>query len=180
MPAKFLDIKNSEIVLFIIPAKKYLDKNIELFKHYVNKLKYECVYITVNKPYTTLMNVFQENKINSDSVFIIDGITPLSSGIKKVGNAVFLGSPRALTHISIAAGAVMEKLDKNKSFLFLDSLSTLCLYNNTLNVTRFLHFLINQMHKFGTLGIILSVESEMDKGMIAELSQFCDRVIELK
>jgi hypothetical protein len=126
------------------------------------------------------MNVFQENKINSDSVFIIDGITPLSSGIKKVGNAVFLGSPRALTHISIAAGAVMEKLDKNKSFLFLDSLSTLCLYNNTLNVTRFLHFLINQMHKFGTLGIILSVESEMDKGMIAELSQFCDRVIELK
>jgi archaellum biogenesis ATPase FlaH len=173
-------IEEGKIILFTIPAKKYLVENLKILEKYINKMNYNCIYVTVNRPYTSLMKILEEKKIDTSKIFIIDGITPVGFGMKKIGNALFLGSPRSLTNISIAAHLAMKKLDGSKTFLFLDSLSTLCLYNDNKNVSRFMHFLVNKMHDLNVSAALLSVEREIDEDMLSELSQFCDKLIEIK
>lgn len=180
MVAKFGKIKDGQISLYVIVAKKYLGTDIKLVDHYLNKEKYNCVYISINKPYVALMELFKKNKIKTDNLIIIDAITPTGFGAKKIDNAIFLGSPKSLTNISLVTFAALDKLKKGKTILFLDSLSTLCVYNELGSVTKFAHFLVNKMHEGGFGGTILSVEKEDMENIVSELSQFCDNVVEIK
>ena len=71
-------------------------------------------------------------------------------------------------------------MPKEHRLLFLDSISTLILYNDTGSMTKFSHFLINKIKEGGCSGAIISLEKETDEKMISQLSQFVDKVIEVK
>ncbi|MBI2629488.1 hypothetical protein HYW76_00135 [Candidatus Pacearchaeota archaeon] len=180
MVIKFSELKEGEISLVITSAKKYVITNLAILKYYINNKKYNCVYISVNKPYAALMKLLQQERINTKNVFFIDAITPASFKTQKAENAIFIGSPRGLTDISIAATSAVNSLPADNRLLFLDSISTLIFYNNTGSVTKFSHFLINKMKEWNCSGTIISLEKETDDEMISRLSQFCDRVIEEK
>src|SRR3989338_2217270 len=111
MGIKFAELKKGKIVLFLTSAKKYLSTNLELLDYYINKQKTFCIYVTVNRPYTSLVKIFSENKISLERVFVIDAITPAGS-VKRAGNVVFTGSPQGLTDISISASSAVESLPK--------------------------------------------------------------------
>ncbi|MEK6871926.1 MAG: hypothetical protein AABX16_03410 [Nanoarchaeota archaeon] len=112
-------------------------------------------------------------------MLVIDAITPVSSGTR-AGNAIFVGSPRALTSISLTATNAVNKLPKGKRVLFLDSVSTLLTYNQFGTVTKFSQFLINKMREWNISGVILSLEKETDQNLVGQLTQFVDRVIKIK
>ena len=112
-------------------------------------------------------------------MLVIDAITPVSSGTR-AGNAIFAGSPRALTSISLTATNAVNKLPKGKRVLFLDSVSTLLTYNQFGTVTKFSQFLINKMREWNISGVILSLEKETDQNLVGQLTQFVDRVIKIK
>jgi KaiC/GvpD/RAD55 family RecA-like ATPase len=180
MAIKFSELKEGETILFITSAQKYVSTNLEILKQYINNRKCYCVYITVNKPYAALMKLLQQEKIDTSKCFFIDAITPTSAGMQRAGNAVFIGNPKGLTNISIAAAGAVKSMPKGHRLLFLDSISTLILYNDTGSVTKFSHFLINKMKEWDCSGAIISLEKETDEKMISQLSQFVDRVVEVK
>lgn len=180
MALKFSDFKKGEVILLIVSAKKYLEVSLDVLKHYCNTEKSSCVYVSVNRPYSTLMNLTTKSKINTDKLFVIDAITPHSAEPKDAGNAIFIGNPRALTDISISATSTINNLPKGDRTLFFDSLSTLLIYNDAGSVTKFAHFLINKMKEWSISGIIISLEKETDEKLSSQLSQFVDRVIEVK
>ena len=180
MAIKFEELKDGEIILFLTSAKKYLSTNLELLEYYINKQKSYCVYVTVNRPYTALMKIFQDNAINTNKIFVIDAITPVSSGKVRANNAVFVGSPQELTNISISATSAINSMPKGNRLLFFDTLSTLSVYNDEGSVTKFIHFIINKMREWYISGAIISMEKETDDKMLTQLSQFCDKVIEVK
>lgn len=180
MALKSKDFKEGEIILFLVSAQKYLHVNLEILKEYVNKQKKYCVYITVNRSYNSLMEIFKKEKISTDRLFIIDAVTPVGTTMKRVENAVFVGSPRGLTNISIAATSAIQSMPKGNRLLFLDTVSTLIIYNNVGTVTKFAHFLITKMREWGAGGAVISLEKETDKGLVNQLSPFCDRVVNIK
>lgn len=171
---------NGNILLFLTSAKKYMSSNIDIIKYYVNKEDHFCVYLTVNRPYTSLINIFNKEKINTEKIFIIDGVTPVNEDLDRSGNVVFIGSPHGLTDMSIAITSALKSLPKNKRMLFLDSVSTLVIYNSLGTITKFTHFLINKMRTWHVKGIIISLEKETDEKLLGQLSQFCDDTIEVK
>jgi KaiC/GvpD/RAD55 family RecA-like ATPase len=179
MTIKFSSLKKGQIILFITSETKYSYVNNEILKNYVNKEEDYCVYITVNKAYATLIKELKAKKIDTSKFLIIDAITPVSSGTR-VGNAIFIGSPRALTNISLTLTSALKKVPEGKRLLFLDSISTLLVYNNLGTVSKFSNFIINKMREWKVTGAIISLEKEKAEGITKYLSQIVDRVIEVK
>ncbi len=179
MASKLADCKKDQIVLFLISSEKYVSTNNRILKYYINNKKCYCVYITVNRAYVSLMNLFGKERIDTKKMFIIDAITPLATGVQRAGNVVFIGSPNGLTNISITATEALKSMPKENRILFLDSLSALILYNSAGSVAKFTHFLANRMKAWDIGGAVISMEKETDEKMISQLSQFCDKVVKL-
>lgn len=173
-------IKSGEIVLFLTSETKYAKTNLEILKYYINKLGNYCAYVTVNRPYASLMNDFKNQKIKTDKLLVIDAITPVGNQTQRAGNAIFIGSPRALTQISLIVTNALDKIPEGKRVLFLDSVSTLSVYNDLGTVSKFSNFLINKMREWKVSGAIISLEKEKADEISKYLSQIVDKVVEVK
>lgn len=69
---KELDLESSKIYLVAAAAAAAGNKKIELMKFLSNKKKMKCIYVGIDKPYKTLHEEFQKNKINCEGIFFID------------------------------------------------------------------------------------------------------------
>lgn len=168
------------IVLVISKAKDYVKNNVEILKHLVNERGYSGVYVEIARPYETVKKVLEEEGIDTKKLFFIDCITVVAGGkSKRTEDALFIGSPTNLTEISIAMSQAVPALPGEKKFLFLDTLSTLLIYNKAVTVAKFAHFLTVKLREWKILGVLISLEKETDEKMISQLSQFADKVIYL-
>jgi len=166
------------IALATVDAKNYKETNLLLIKHLTNDKNTPGVYVTLNKPFETIKNEFEKNKINTQLIIFIDAVTKTSGGkTEKTKQCLFIGSPENLTDISMAMDQAVRALPEKEKFLFFDSLSTLLLYNTVGTVAKFIHFLAGKMRVWKVGGIIVSLE-KTDTELIKELSQFCDVVID--
>ena len=172
----------NSVVMFITEAETYFKDIVRIVKILVNTLELDGIYISVNKPYQSLVELFKKNKINFDKVFFIDCITKTVGGKPEITkNCLFIASPQNLTELGIALSQAMEAMkEKKNKFLILDSLSTLLVYNSAGTIARFSHFLTTRIRLSKFKGIFIIVEKEMDKKLLSTLKEFCDRAIKLK
>ena len=170
------EIKEGNAVLVVVPAKKLIEINTEILKWYILKKNYGVVYVTVNKPFSTLIDAFQQEKIDTKKIFIIDAISPRSV---RAGNAVFIGSPKELTNISITTTSAIKKM-KSARILVFDSISTLLVYNNFNVVKDFVHFISNEMKSLKVTFVMTCIKEMTDKKTIAELRAFVDDIVEIE
>ncbi|MEK6984255.1 MAG: hypothetical protein AABX33_06800 [Nanoarchaeota archaeon] len=168
------------IVGIVMPNDTYEDANMHLLSFLINRKKATGGYLSISKPSNYIISLLKNNNINADSLFFIDCITKgLGAELPQQGNCVFIESPSHLTDLGIAVHKFFtSEGDKNK-FLYIDSISTLCIHNKLENVLKFIHNITGKMRVFGFNGIILSLHEETDKRVISELGQFCDKVIHL-
>ncbi len=172
------ELPKDQIILINVGGMDYLKTNIEILKVLVNEDKLPGVYITVNKPYTTIKKILQDNGIDPGKMHFIDCITKISGGeMADSGEVLYLDSPENLTGIGVAMGEAMRSLPEGDKFLFMDSLSTLLLYRNMGTVAKFSHFLTGRMRTWGLKGILMAVEKEADPEFTQHLAQFCDAVV---
>jgi archaellum biogenesis ATPase FlaH len=168
-------IKEGKIVLLVTPAAKLIETNTKLLKWYISKKKYDVVYVTVNKPFSTLIEGFQKAKIETNKIFIIDAVSPRPI---RTENAVFIGSPKELTNISITTTSTIKKLKTAKMLIF-DSISTLLVYNKFETVKDFIRFISNKMKDLKITFVMTCIKEMTDEKTIAELRAFVDDIIEI-
>jgi len=181
----------NKVVLFIASPKKYMKVNLQILKITTKENKFSGIYITVNRPFSTLMDIMEKHGIDTEKIFFIDCITkmiPAPKGISLVPqkkfevkkNCIFIPSPARLTEIGLALSEALAgmKNPKNK-FLYLDSLSTLSIYNDLTTIAKFVHFLTTRVRLFGVVGLIMCVEKKMDDKLFNILSEVCDITIEV-
>jgi len=174
------DLPQNFIVGFVVSSNKYEETNLHLLEFFVNKLGYSGSYVTVNRPYENLVFTLDKHKINMDKLFFIDCITKNIGGAEKnIPNCLFLDSPSSLTDLGIALHEYVSLTKDKKRFLFLDSLSTLFIHNDRNTMMRFIHYITGKMRLWNISGIMISLHEETDKNIIAELSQFCDKIIKV-
>ena len=165
--------------MFLTSSRNYDKTNTQILKHSINKEGYYCVYVTVNKPYSSLKKKLEKEKINIQNIFFIDAVSPVEE--TRAGNAVFVGSPKALTKISLVSNKALQKMPENKRLLFLDSLSTISLYNKKGNVSKFADFIIRKRREGNMKAAIISLKKDKKgtKEISNYLSQLVDKVIEV-
>jgi KaiC/GvpD/RAD55 family RecA-like ATPase len=176
---EFAKLDNA-LVLVLVGAKYYVDTNMQIIRYLTVEKKLPGVYVTINKPYKTIKRILEEAKIPTSRIIFVDAISNYAgSESKKTKDCVFIDTPADLTGISIAISEAVEALPTQNKFLFLDSLSTLLIYNSAGSVAKFAHFLTAKIRAWEITGIIISMEKETDKTLVNRLAQFCDHFIEI-
>ena len=169
------------ILLVLIDIADYTDANLSIMKHFLNDKSYSGIYITLNKPYRKLMEIFQGDKIDTSKLFFIDSITNTAGGtVQRTDKCLFLSSPQELTDMSIAISELINALPEGNKFLMFDSLSTLAIYNPPDIIARFIHFLANKLRTKNVEGVLLSTKGERNEKSLSLVAQFCDKIIEVE
>ncbi|MCX6775981.1 MAG: hypothetical protein NT130_03985 [Candidatus Micrarchaeota archaeon] len=137
-------------------------------------------YITFNRPYSTLKKTIEDQGLDLSRLFFIDLITESAGGKAERCNnyrCFYVSSPKNLTELSILIEQAMLRLSGEKRFVFIDSISTMLVYNDADTVLRFMHSLTGKMRLLGITGIVFLLEKESDEKFLAQVSQFCDTVV---
>ena len=178
----FSDLENNELLLVVSPSNMVEEVNLEIMRYFINKKDAYCVYVTIAKPYKTILNILKKNRISSNKIFFIDCISGLITGedMQRAGNCI-LCQPQSLTNISIALTSALKSIPTDQEkVLILDTISTLMLYNEVLVIGRFMHALTGKIRKLGVKSVIFTLEEETDKKILSQMSHFCDKCITLK
>jgi len=177
IPAELQKIPKDSVTLVVVEAKKYIDVITELLR-YIGKQKFSVIYVTVNRPYESLVEVLEKNGISPSRMFFIDAITPTLGGRpKRVKNCIFVASPSNLTDLGIALEQAITSLGKADKLLVFDSMSTIAIYHNVQTVLQFGHFLTVRVRLHKVEGVLMAIEAESAQPILSNLSQFCDRTV---
>ena len=180
MPIKIEDelkkLPEDFVVLTIVPSESYNEINSKILNFLTKKGK--GTYITVNKPYSTLIKNFKKSKgLKLDNLYFIDCITKELQGSCVGKNCSFIESPQDLTGVAVALDSIFKK--ESHEFIYIDSLDTLSVYNDMNKLIKFFHFLTGKIKLHNLSGVIIGIHEDTDKVLISKLTQFCDKTIDL-
>ena len=190
--AEFIEkLPQNRIVLIVVEPKMYMKRNLSLLKILVNQNKFSGIYITVNRPFDSLIQIMKDDFIDTEKIFFIDCITKMAPATSKISltsrnklertkNCIFIPSPSGLTEIGLALSEALAGIENPKNkFLYLDSLTTLLIYNDLETIVKFVHFLSTRIRLFGIVGIIMCVEKIIEEKLFNILSEICDIIVDV-
>lgn len=164
-------------VNFSVTPSLYNYASLVLLWYLTNKLKFNGLYISLNKPYESIYKELKQNKLDVNRIYFIDGVGKETGEFLQSNKCFCLEDPASLVELSVLIKALCNE---NKiKFIVLDSLNTLLLYNNVKEVERFIHNTLNRARKSGISVVVMSSKEKSKEGIVAEITQFCDKRIEL-
>lgn len=179
---KYKKLGTGWITLVEVPTDKHMDVNTEALRILINEMEFECVYITLSKPYTDLDKLFRTKGVNTEKLFFIDAISQMY-GVKQISTkkCVYTSGPLDVDSISVSLRELLSKLSSEKKCVFLDSITTVLLYNSLPRTIRFSQFLTQTLKKMGVDGVMVSIAKggETTDRLVKELSKLCDEAIDI-
>lgn len=169
------EIKNKQIVLIVLPKAKYATQLINVIKAVDASSKKIC-YISLNKPYKSIIDVLKKNSLNLAKYFFIDVLTSTVETPAPAKNCEFVQSPSALTDISLAfTKAVHEKACDNVLF---DTISTLSIYQSIDEIIKFTQTLMTKARVNNVKSAYIALKEDSPE-LVKDLTMFVDGVVEL-
>ena len=167
--------------LFIVNPEKFTNTTKELVKVLCDDHSLNGIYLTVNKPYDTLISSFNERGIDVNKLLFIDCVSQkLNPAIELDGKYYFIESPSDLTQLEIYLQKAIADMPSGEIFIILDSISTLLVYHKKEIVEKFIHLLATKVRrKKDARGILIAVNSKEEGDFIDCISQFCDYSIRI-
>lgn len=163
----------NQTVLAIMPSADY-NKDITKI---VKSLDGNIGYVTLNKTFDSLKEMFQKSKINTKNILFIDAI---SKTIKQVPDQTegcyFVSSPGALTELSISIDKILRH---NFDYLIFDSLTNLLIYEKKAPVAKFVSSLVNKIKQSKTKAVFYAISVNEQQALIEEAGMFVDKVVNL-
>jgi KaiC/GvpD/RAD55 family RecA-like ATPase len=178
MSSKFNIKKNLEqnhTILLLVSSSDY-NKNIIKIAKKLSSGK--VCYVTLNKTYDSLKEIFKKNRINPKNFIFMDCISKtLKKTIKDTKDCIYCSSPGSLTEISISINKVLKyKFD----YLIFDSVTNLLIYEKQSPVAKFMSSLINNIKNSKTKGIFYALTVKDQSDLIKKSGMFVDKVINLE
>ncbi len=167
------------IALITVNANDYLRVNLHTLRFLCNGKGLYGIYVSINRPYKSILNIMKGSGIETDNMFFVDCISILLGDTPFRTAKCLFTSPENLTDMAVLIDQWVSNLPEGGKFLFFDSLSTLFIYNSVGTVTKFSHFLTGKMRQWGLNGVLMSLEKENNPEILDSISQFCDRRINL-
>jgi len=144
------------------------------------------IYVSSNRPTNDLIEKLlaysfdlREN-LEASGIRVVD-LMSRSVGANEVKDSIYVSSPSELSAIQMAIEKAFDRIDgeAGKTWLLLDSISTLLVFNSPGAVLQFLHFLIGRLRVLQFNGVIFTVEGSVEEKVLSTIRQFCDMVIKL-
>jgi KaiC/GvpD/RAD55 family RecA-like ATPase len=182
--AKYKQLKKTGwITLLNAPVERYMDVNVEAIRVLTEDMGYQGIYITVNTPYNELIPIFKKRGLDVSKMKFIDAVSQMyGQRTKDTKECRYVHGPLSISGIVESVRAFIPEIKKPKSkvFVFIDSITTVLLYNHLPRTVRFSKFLTEDLRKTEVNGIMVSVAAGMtSERLIKEVKEFCDEVIDI-
>ena len=134
-------------------------------------------YVTLNKTFNSLKDLFRKEDINLKNIIFIDAITTSLSKAENIDECYFVSSPQALTELSIV---ITEFMQYKFDYIIFDSLSTLLIYQKSEEpAIKFISNIVNKIKASGCKGIFYALDIKKHKSMIEESFMAMDKILYL-
>ena len=173
------NLPDNWIVLMETSAEKALDVSLSMIKHLINEKDYIGIIVSVSRPYKSSVDLYEHRGIDTDKILFIDCISKSHGAeLDETGNVLYLEAASDLTNISLAINENMREIN-GKKFVFIDSITTMLIYNTPKIFARFVHGILTKLRISGVAGLLISLEKETDKEIRAQIAQLCDKIIKV-
>ena len=173
-------IKINQSIGILLPGSNYSDLVEALFEHIQNKNKDAWVYVTVTKPYDTLIKKY-EYLGDAKNIKFIDCISRPAGILRSDPNCVYIESPTMLEKLGLEIINVFKEVeDETKKFLVLDSLSNLIIYNDADIVTEFFYHIVNRARARDIHTISLAIGEEGLEKDLNRLIYLNDKILKIR
>ena len=166
---------DKSVTLLETPAESCFEDVMDSVASMLEKEK-KGVYVTASRPYKYISKEMQKRNINKGSVLFIDCISRMV-GDPGDGDCTYVENPASLEEISMYIISLLDKIESDKKFLIMDSISTLLIYNNSTAIKEFSMFLINKLRLEGVNGIMVTIEKQTPEELKHLLISMCDKKV---
>ncbi len=167
-------IKNNSISVVVMPNTSYNETLKDIVSAALEKHGSLC-YISLNKPYNSVMTYLKNKGVDSENIIFIDAVTKKTESDSD--QVIYVSSPTALTEINITMNKVLEA--GGIKAVLIDSISTLLLYTEESVVLKFVHSIVSKMRSDKNDCIMAAIEDESTRELIDDMSMFVDDILEL-
>ena len=173
-------IKINQSIGILLPGNNYSDLLQALFEYIQDRSEDAWVYVTVTKPYETLVREF-EYLSDAKNIKFIDCISR-AAGISKLSPyCIYIESPTMLEKIGLDIMNVFKEVNEStKKYLILDSLSNLIIYNDADIVTEFFYHIVNRTRVKNIHTISLAIEEEGLEKQLNRLIYLNDKILKVR
>ena len=168
------------VFMFEIPEEDYFTVNIQTVKTLID-MKLSCIYISVHRPYSSLVEQLKNNDVNLDRLAFIDAASSAAE-IKNAENArcKYVSKDLEVNELIRAIYQTSAEIKEGKKFIFLDSLTTLTLYQPLSETLRFGEFLTRTLRNSEFNGVIINVAKGLSqKKFIQDIMLHVDKTIKI-
>ena len=165
-------LKDNQAVIAVVPSEEYADTIVEIAK----KLsKRSLCYVTLNKTYQSLQEIFKKKNVNTDNIIFIDAISRSLKQTPDQSDAVyFVSSPGSTTELSIT---ISKFLKHNFEYMIFDSLSTLAIYEKKEPIVKFMSILVNRIKESNTKAVFYALDLKENDDLLKQCSMFVDDIV---
>ena len=173
-------IKINQSIGILLPGSNYSDLAQALFEYIHGKPEDAWVYVTVTKPYDTLVKQY-EYLSEAKNIKFIDCISRAAGILRSDVNCVYIESPTMLEKLGLEIINTFKEVDDNtKKFLVIDSLSNLIIYNDPDIVTEFFYHIVNRTRAKNIHIISLAIEEEELEKYLKRLIYLNDKILKVR
>jgi KaiC/GvpD/RAD55 family RecA-like ATPase len=179
---KYASLGKGWITLVEVPASEHMGVNTESLKILINEFKYDCVYITLSKPFNELDKLFKAKGVNIDRLFYVDAISNMYGASPiSTKRCAYASGPLDIDSITVSLREMLARLTSDKKSVFLDSITTVLLYNSLPRTIRFSQFLTQTLKNIGVDGIMMSItKGKATEPLVKHLATLCDEAISIE
>lgn len=168
------ELAENKIVLLLIPSLEYNPLVLDNVKRLSKKM---TGYITLNKTFDSLSELFKKNKVDLGNVVFIDAISKTLKNVPdQTKGCYFIDSPNSFTDMSLQINTFLRH---DFSYIIFDSLTNLLIYQKKEPVAKFLSTIINKIRDSNTSAVFYCLDIKAHEELIEEASMFVDKVINL-
>lgn len=169
------------VFMLEVPEDKYFEVNIETIKVLVNKMGFSGLYISLHRPYQNLISLLKEKGINTAKLSFIDAASSQAEVRgKETEKCTYVSKELNIDELTRAIYKMIPKIKGKDKFLFLDSITTLTLYQPLSEALRFAEFLSRTLTKEEIKGVIVNVAKDLSqKKFIKDIVLQVDELIRI-
>jgi len=154
--------KSKWVFMLEVPEENYFEVSIETVKVLVNKNGYSGLYISLHRPYQNLVSLLKGKKINTNKLYFIDAASSQAEVKgKETEKCTYISKELNIDELTRAIYKMLPKIKGKKKFLFLDSITTLTLYQPLSEALRFAEFLSRIVTKGEVNGVVVNVAKDL-------------------
>jgi hypothetical protein len=173
-------IKINQSIGILLPGTNYSDLLQAIFEHIKNQPQDAWIYVTVAKPYDSLIKQFTFLP-DANNIKFIDCISRAAGILRSDPNCVYIESPTMLEKIGLEIMNMFKEVEEDvEKYLILDSLSNLIIYNDPGIVTEFFYHIVNKTRVKNIHTISLAIEEEGLEKHLNRLIYLNDKILKVR